>query len=188
MKWTLSPFLPLSFARIGQPCWTRYCKGMVVERVNVSSGVVLRARAVVAVAICGSVIAACGGDDAAEVVTTTSEASVETTAAPAATTTTVEVTTTTAVPKLSPAERLLSWRTRAASTGRPVECQNSLPPRVSIWGRQQIRPKARSEHPRFITSMKKQPWGSQSPSFGYLGSNSTRRDANRAAGEFDETR
>ena len=100
MKWTLSPFLPLSFARIGQPCWTRYCKGMVVERVNVSSGVVLRARAAVAVAICGSVIAACGGDDAAEVVTTTTEASVETTAAPAVTTTTVEETTTTAVPEI----------------------------------------------------------------------------------------
>ena len=73
---------------------------MVFEKVNVSSGVALRTRAAVAVAICGSVIAACGGDDAAEVVTTTSEASVETTAAPAATTTTVEVTTTTAVPEI----------------------------------------------------------------------------------------
>ena len=73
---------------------------MVVEKVNVSSGVALRTRAVVAVAICGSVIAACGGDDAAEVVTTTTEASVETTAAPAVTTTTVEETTTTAVPEI----------------------------------------------------------------------------------------
>ena len=100
MKWTLSPFLPLSFARIGRPRWTRYCKGMVVEKVNVSSGVALRTRAVVAIAICGSVIAACGGDDAAEVVTTTTEASVETTAAPVVTTTTVEETTTTAVPEI----------------------------------------------------------------------------------------
>jgi hypothetical protein len=73
---------------------------MVVEKVNVSSGVALRTRAVVAVAICGSVIAACGGDDAAEVVTTTTEASVETTAVPAVTTTTVEETTTTAVPEI----------------------------------------------------------------------------------------
>lgn len=73
---------------------------MVVEKVNVSSGVALRTRAVVAVAICGSVIAACGGDDAVEVVTTTTEASVETTAAPAVTTTTVEETTTTAVPEI----------------------------------------------------------------------------------------
>ncbi|MEL0194762.1 MAG: LytR C-terminal domain-containing protein, partial [Acidimicrobiaceae bacterium] len=73
---------------------------MAVKKVNVSSGVALRTRAVVAVAICGSVIAACGGDDAAEVVTTTTEASVETTAAPAETTTTVEETTTTAVPEI----------------------------------------------------------------------------------------
>ena len=97
VKWTLSLFPSLSFARIGRPRWTRYCKGMVVEKVNVSSGVALRTRAVVAIAICGSVIAACGGDDAAEVVTTTTEASVETTAAPAVTTTTIEETTTTAV-------------------------------------------------------------------------------------------
>jgi len=100
MKWTLSPFPSLSFARIGRPRWTRYCKGMAVKKVNVSSGVALRTRAVVAIAICGSVIAACGGDDAAEVVTTTTEASVETTAAPAVTTTTVEETTTTAVPEI----------------------------------------------------------------------------------------
>ncbi|MAL81833.1 MAG: hypothetical protein CL412_05165 [Acidimicrobiaceae bacterium] len=70
---------------------------MVCQKINVSSRVAFRTRAAVAVAICGSVIAACGGDDAAEFVTTTSEASVETTAAPAATTT-VEVTTTSAVP------------------------------------------------------------------------------------------
>ena len=70
------------------------------QKVNVSSGVALRTRAVVAVAICGSFIAACGGDDAAEVVTTTTEASVETTAARAATTTTFEVTTTTTVPEI----------------------------------------------------------------------------------------
>ena len=72
---------------------------MLFQKVNVSSGVVLRTRAVVVVAVCGSVIAACGGDDAAEVVTTTTEASVETTAVPVATTT-VEVTTTTAIPEI----------------------------------------------------------------------------------------
>ena len=73
---------------------------MVFQKANVSGGVALRTRAVVTVALCGSVIAACGGDDAAEVVTTTTEAAVETTAAPAATTTTVEETTTTAVPEI----------------------------------------------------------------------------------------
>ena len=72
---------------------------MLFQKVNVSSGVVLRTRAVVAVAVCGSVIAACGGDDVAEVVATTTEASVETTAVPVATTT-VEVTTTTAIPEI----------------------------------------------------------------------------------------
>jgi len=96
---TLSLFLSLVFARIGRLRWSRYCKRMVFQKVNVSSEVALRTRATVAVAICGSVIAACGGGDAAEVVTTTTEASVETTAAPSATTT-AEVTTTIAVPEV----------------------------------------------------------------------------------------
>ena len=73
---------------------------MTVNRVRMLSRAAHRARAVGAVAMSASLIAACGGGDATDSTSTTIEPVAETTTAPVETTTTVEVTTTTALPEI----------------------------------------------------------------------------------------